>query len=122
MKKKKFFKMVLLCLSIILCLGIFVGCGDEEESSSTSSSLNSGERITLSDDVPACSSKENVDKMIDYIKEENSAGKQEMISRGDAIILPKGTEVNIVKVGIIVEVETENGETWFTPIEAFENQ
>ncbi|GAA0082983.1 hypothetical protein [Clostridium sp. CTA-6] len=28
MKKNKFFKTVLLCLSIILCLGIFVGCSD----------------------------------------------------------------------------------------------
>lgn len=26
MKKNKFFKVVLLCLSIILCFGIFVGC------------------------------------------------------------------------------------------------
>ncbi|HDK7176616.1 TPA: hypothetical protein PTV31_003234 [Clostridium botulinum] len=31
MKKNKFLKAVLLCLSIILCLGIFVGCGESEE-------------------------------------------------------------------------------------------
>ncbi|HCL4447342.1 TPA: hypothetical protein N2D16_002948 [Clostridium botulinum] len=31
MKKKKFFKMVLLCLSFILCLGIFAGCSESEE-------------------------------------------------------------------------------------------
>ncbi|WP_061342301.1 hypothetical protein [Clostridium botulinum] len=31
MKKKKFFKMVLLCLSFILCLGLFVGCSESEE-------------------------------------------------------------------------------------------
>ncbi|NFS07349.1 hypothetical protein FDE99_06195 [Clostridium botulinum] len=124
MKKKKFFKMVLLCLSFILCLGLFVGCGDEDDSSSTSSSssLSSGERITLSEEAVVCSSKENVDKMIDYIREKNSAGKQEMYERGDATILPKGTEVNVVKVGIVTEVETENGTTWYAPIEVFQNQ
>lgn len=31
MKKNKFFKTVLLCLSIVLCLGIFVGCSESEE-------------------------------------------------------------------------------------------
>ncbi|EPY2277936.1 hypothetical protein ACXAT3_002688 [Clostridium sporogenes] len=31
MKKNKFLKAVLLCLSIILCLGIFVGCGESED-------------------------------------------------------------------------------------------
>ncbi|ENK1242979.1 hypothetical protein AB2063_001107 [Clostridium botulinum] len=124
MKKNKFFKMVLLCLSIVLCMGVFVGCGDEDESSSTSSTsnLSSGERITLSEEAVVCSSKENVDKLIDYIREENSAGKQEMYERGDAITLPQGTEVNIVKVGIVTEVETENGSTWFAPIEVFQNQ
>ncbi|MGU9539185.1 hypothetical protein ACQX0N_09415 [Clostridium tepidum] len=123
MKKKNLFKMVLLCLSIILCMGLFVGCGEsEEESSSTSSNLSSGERITLSEDALVCSSKKNVDKMIDYIHEKNSAGKQEMYERGDATILPKGTEVNIVKVGIVTEVETENGQTWFAPIEVFQNK
>ncbi|EQB4340359.1 hypothetical protein ACYJ2U_001747 [Clostridium botulinum] len=34
MKKKKFFKMVLLCLSFILCLGLFVGCSESEEDKS----------------------------------------------------------------------------------------
>ncbi|NFT02951.1 hypothetical protein FDF18_06465 [Clostridium sporogenes] len=124
MKKNKFFKMVLLCLSIVLCMGVFVGCGDEDESSSTSSTsnLSSGERITLSEEAVVCSSKENVDKLIDYIREENSAGKQEMYERGDAITLPQGTEVNIVKVGIVTEVETGNGETWFAPIEVFQDK
>ncbi|EJO5347004.1 hypothetical protein [Clostridium sporogenes] len=28
MKKKKFFKLVLLCLSFIFCLGLFAGCED----------------------------------------------------------------------------------------------
>lgn len=120
MKKNKFLKAVLLCLSIILCMGVLMGCGDD--SSSTSSSLTSGKRITLSDDAPVCSSKENVDKMIDYIRENNSAGKQEMINRGDATILPKGTEINIVKGGIVVEIETKDGTTWFAPKEVFENQ
>ncbi|EJO5346481.1 hypothetical protein NRP93_000531 [Clostridium botulinum] len=31
MKKKKFLKVVLLCLSFILCLGLFVGCSESEE-------------------------------------------------------------------------------------------
>jgi len=31
MKKNKFLKTVLLCVSIIFCLGIFVGCSESEE-------------------------------------------------------------------------------------------
>jgi len=31
MKKNKFVKAVLLCLSIILCSGIFIGCSESEE-------------------------------------------------------------------------------------------
>lgn len=31
MKKKKFFKLVLLCLSFIFCLGLFVGCESATE-------------------------------------------------------------------------------------------
>lgn len=124
MKKKKILKAVLLCLSIILCMGLFVGCGDEDESSSTSSTsnLSSGERITLKDDAFVCSSKENVDKLIDYIREKNSSGEQEMIDRGEVITLTKGTEVNIVKVGIVTEIETGNGEKWFAPIEVFQDK
>ncbi|KRU25151.1 putative lipoprotein [Clostridium sporogenes] len=34
MKKKKFFKMVLLCLSFIFCLGLFVGCESAGEAAS----------------------------------------------------------------------------------------
>ncbi|NFH40674.1 hypothetical protein [Clostridium sporogenes] len=34
MKNKKFFKLVLLCLSIILCFGIFVGCESAGEAAS----------------------------------------------------------------------------------------
>lgn len=33
MKKKKFFKAVLLCLSFIFCLGLFVGCENKIEES-----------------------------------------------------------------------------------------
>lgn len=33
MKKKRFFKVVLLCLSFVLCMGLFVGCGGNIEES-----------------------------------------------------------------------------------------
>lgn len=108
---------------IISCFMVFslIGCGDSSSSSSSSSNLTSGKRITLSDDAPVCSSKENVDKMISFVQNNNSKGQQEMIQRGEATILPKGTEVNIVKSGIVIEIETQNGTRWFAPEEAIKD-
>lgn len=102
-------------LLIILTCFIFclVGC-----STDSSTDYTSGDRIVLSYDAPVCSTKDNVDKMINYISKNNEEGQNEMIERGEATILPKGTEVNIVKNGIIVEIQTKSGNEYFAPFEA----
>lgn len=109
---KKIFLVILSCFIVFSLMG----CGDSDTSSS--SNLSSGQSITLSDDTPTCSSKENVDKMIDFVQNKNSAGEQGMLDRGEAKILPKGTKVNIIKVGTVVEMEDENGTKYFAPEEA----
>jgi hypothetical protein len=54
-------------LSILITLMftiVLISCGD----SSSKTSLHSGQSITLSKDAPVCSSKENVDKMMNFVK------------------------------------------------------
>lgn len=87
-------------------------------STKTNSSYSSGDRITLSDDAPVCTSKENVRKMISYVQKGNKAGQEEMLKRGQATILYKGTEINIIKSGTITEIETKSGLKYFAPREA----
>jgi hypothetical protein len=76
--------------------------------------LKIGQSIILSDDTPVCSSKDNVDKMISYVKNKNTSATQGMMLRGEADILSKGTKINVVKIGTITQIETDSGATWYT--------
>lgn len=104
---KKVFSALLICFAILS----LIGCGD------SSSYATTGQSITLSQDTPVCSSKENVNKMISYVQNNNNDGASEMEKNGEATVLPAGTKVNIVKSGIVTEIETESGEKWFAPNE-----
>lgn len=104
----------IILVSIIMIFSL-VGCDDT--SSSSNSSLHSGQRLKLSQEGLFCSSKENVDKMLDYMDQKNSKGQNEMISQRKAIVLPKDTEINIRHIGMVTEIETANGEKWFAPSE-----
>jgi hypothetical protein len=108
---KKTFILFLIGLSLIL-----VGCGSNSVSSSN---LKNGQSIILPSDTPVASSKENVDKIISYVKNKNGSALNNMELQGDATVLSKGTKVNVVKVGIVTEIETEQGIHWFAPIENF---
>lgn len=99
----------IICLLIMLSL---IGC-----SSSSSSNITTGQSITLSDDTLVCTSKANEDKLISFINANNTSGENGMIQRGEAVILPKGTKVNIIDAGITTEIETQDGQDYFAPME-----
>lgn len=116
MKKNK--KIILLVLMSILSIFIFVGCGDTETSSSNSDNLvniRDGQEITLSEMIIVCSSKDNVDHMLDYVSEENQTAINRMFLNGEAKYIQEGEKVTIVDAGFsVTEIQDENGETWFT--------
>ncbi|WP_035290923.1 hypothetical protein [Clostridium sp. KNHs214] len=105
---------------ILSCFMFFtlVGCGNNSSTTNSNINYNSGEEITLAEDAPCCSSKSNVDKMIDYVRENNKNAQDRMLSNGEAKVIPKGSKVTIVSLGIVVEIETEDGESWFAPCES----
>lgn len=120
-------KKLLMFLLLMFTVSQLAGCGSSQSSSSPSSSSSSssssipqtGQSITLSDVTPVCSSKENVDKLLSYLREKNDSGLKSMYSRGEVKDLPKGTKVNVVKMGLVTEVETASGTHWFAPMEMF---
>ncbi|WP_123052979.1 hypothetical protein [Clostridium sp. JN-1] len=98
---------------IIFCfiISIFmVGCGDD-----SSSNFNVGEKITLSADAPVCSSKDNVDKMINYLQNKNEQAIEDMENNGEAKVIPQGSDVTIVKLGTVIEIEDSDGQDWYIP-------
>ncbi|WPC42983.1 hypothetical protein [Clostridium sp. JS66] len=84
---------------------------------SNSTNIESGKEITLSADAPVCSSADNVDKMINYVKNKNEQAIENMESRGESKVIPKGSKVTVVKTGIVDEIEDKNGEHWYAPHE-----
>lgn len=94
-----------------------IGCSG---SNSSSTDLKSGQSLKLSENALVCSSKDNVDKIISYINNDNQEAIQNMHLRGEATVLKSGTTIDIIKVGIVTEIETQNGERWFAPFEVFE--
>jgi len=104
-------------ISILICcvfLLMFTGC---DSGSSNKTTLHSGQSLTLSNDTPVCSSKENLDKMISFISQKNDDGENQMIASGKAKILSKGTKVNIISTGTTIEIETSDNKKWFAPME-----
>jgi hypothetical protein len=97
-------KKLLLVSLITIIIFLFTAC----------SSLNAGQKITLTAECPCCTSEDNVDKMINFVEAKNNDGAQEMINNGEAVILPEGVEVNVIKVGTIVELEAGDGQHLFT--------
>lgn len=84
--------------------------------------LRSGQNIILSKNTPVCSSKDNLDKMLSFINANNNEAVNNMILKGQATILSKGTQVNVIDSGILVtEIETLSGESWFAPREVIQD-
>lgn len=105
-------KVISILVSCIFSLSL-IGCGDSTSSSTT---LHSGQSVTLSDDTLVCSSKENEDKLLSYIREKNTNGENQMLLNGQATILKKGTKVNVTSVGITTEIEVSS-KKWYAPME-----
>lgn len=121
MKKNK--RIILLVLMSLLSLFVFVGCGDTETTSSSSDNfvdIRDGQEITLSEMIIVCSSKDNVDHMLDYVSEENQTAINRMFLDGEAKYIQEGEKVTIVDTGFsVTEIQDANGETWFTIKDSF---
>lgn len=97
------------------------GTTEDSNSDNNSAQIESGKEITLKKDAPVCSSKKNVDLMIDYVKNKNETAIELMEQNGEAKVIPAGTKITIVDSGILVtEIEDESGDHWFAPYETFE--
>ena len=113
MEKKNF-----ILLSILFCfVFLLASCG---ENSSSDTNLKNGQRLTLKEDTPVATSKDGVDKIIDYENQKNEKGLDDMEANGETTVLSKGTEVNVVDVGITTEVQTDDGTDYYAPEELFE--
>lgn len=87
-----------------------------DTSADTSGEIESGKEVILKQDTPVCSSKKNVDTMINYVSNHNNNGINTMIQSGEAEVLPAGSKVNVVDAGILTtEIQDEYGQHWFTP-------
>ncbi|KUO65572.1 MAG: hypothetical protein APF84_14715 [Gracilibacter sp. BRH_c7a] len=116
---KKRILYVTLCL--ILMMLVVVGCGESSSSSSADLKDGDSQSLKLIDDVLVCSSKENVEKMISYIRKSDLTAVEDMQLSGQATILKSGTIIKIIDDGNVTEIETQSGEKWFGPREIFEN-
>ncbi|ADK14742.1 hypothetical protein [Clostridium ljungdahlii] len=92
---------------------------DNSATTNKSTDFKEGEEITLSEDASVCSSKDNVDKMINYLQNKNEQAIENMENKGEAKVIPKGSNITIVKLGIVVEIEDSNGQDWYAPYEVF---
>ena len=104
-------KIIYFGVAILLFLMFFGSCGGG------STPYSSGDKYTLTADAPVCNSKKNVDKMINFVAQHNSEGQQSMFAKGEATIISKGTTVNIIKTGIVVEIEVGK-QRYYAPKEA----
>lgn len=112
-------RIITILISCILILSL-VSCGSSSSTSTSSkTTLHSGQSITLKDDTLVCSSKNNLDKMLSFMSQKNKDGQNQMLLNGQATILSKGTKVNVTSVGITTEVES-NGKKWYAPMEVFQ--
>ena len=92
---------------------------DNSATTNTSKDFKEGEEITLSSDASVCSSRDNVDKMINYVQNKNEQAIENMENKGESKVIPKGSNITIVKLGIVVEIEDSNGQNWYAPYEVF---
>lgn len=99
---------------VLIFIAIFmVGCSDNDNSYN----FSVGEKITLTEDAPVCSSEENVDKMINFVKNKNEDAIENMEKNNEAKVISKGEEVTIIKLGIVIEIEDSDGQDWYLPCE-----
>lgn len=118
MKKKRFIKIIIL-ISMLFIGIMFVGC-DNSSSNDSSKQLNikEGQRITISEDTLACISEDYVKQLDNYSNTDNKQGMTDMQNDGEAVIIPAGTDVNVVRIMVtsdLVELDV-GGQTLYTHI------
>lgn len=115
MKSKNIGIILIIILFIVV---IFSGCGDDSSNSSKQLNIKEGQRITISEDTLACTSEDYVKQLDNYSNANNKQGMTDMQNNGEAVVIPSGTDANVVKIMVtsdLVELDV-NGETLYTHI------
>ncbi|MBW9154891.1 hypothetical protein [Clostridium tagluense] len=68
---------------------------------SSSSDLKSGQNISLTADLPACTSKENLNNLNNYMMQKNEDAKNKMLSSGEVIVISSAEKIDIVDLGAL---------------------
>ncbi|MBW9157811.1 hypothetical protein G9F71_013630 [Clostridium sp. FP2] len=88
---------------------------DKNIATSTSSSdLRSGQTITLKSALPVCTTKENLERLDNIMREKNETSKTNMFNNGEVIVINSGNNIEIVDVGIFTSEIEYLGNRYFT--------
>ena len=91
-------KIINILLLVIFAFSL-VGCGEDTSTSTTSvSNIKPGQNITLSESTIVLTSQDAISELDNYSSNNNQSGQQDMISNGEAVVLPAGTQINVVKL------------------------
>lgn len=112
--KKLFNLRTLIMLCVIAFFGL-LATGSDNDSSSSSTSKQPGEKVTITTNTIGCYSKsdeETVMKMLNHYNGDDTYFDQ-LIDEGAAINISEGTEVQIVDEGFgMLKVDTTEGTVW----------
>lgn len=114
----------LICLTLMLFSLIFVlvGCGDSDDNK-YSSQVKIGEEITVTEDMAACKTKDDVSDFVNYVQQNNKDAENQMFENGKARIIAKGNKITIDDKGVAVfEIKDEDGNDWYAVREEIDAQ
>jgi protein involved in sex pheromone biosynthesis len=100
----------LLLLVVISAVMFVSGCGGS--SNGAEGSVTVGDILTVTGDViPAATSQDNYTEMMKFVTADDRVGFQEMHSRGQLILLEKGTKVRLLQATFRgYEVRVQDGD------------
>jgi thiamine biosynthesis lipoprotein ApbE len=105
---KKIMSVILISLTLFL-----ISCSSSLTTSNTNFQV--GKPYTLTTDLLVGTTKDNISKAIEYIKNKDNNGFNKMMSNGDIYEIKSGNKVTVTKVhGTTVEVEDENKKSGWT--------
>ncbi|MBU3126047.1 hypothetical protein [Clostridium tagluense] len=85
---------------IILIVGAKTSDNIASSTSSSVSDFRNGQSVTLTADLPACITKENLDRLDNIMREKNKDAQTEMLISGDVIVISSGSKIEIVDKGV----------------------
>lgn len=78
----------------------------ETTSSTAKNSIaKAGSRVTLSNDIYAFTSKDNLSKALTFMSAENGSAVNKMLANGEGILIPKGSKVDVISSGTTMKID-----------------